>query len=1113
MASTKIPVELSSTPGIVDNSNATAITIDSNENVGVGVTSIPSWANLMTDGTVAVGGTLYMKTGNPIQALSNFPGAASDLIMQSGGGKIIIGDTSSHTTDLLQIETPASGGGHGIQIRRNDANNDQNIGHILFGNNTATDLVKISAKTDGDSNAGDSGALLFSTQVTSGNLTERMRINSLGDVGIGTTTPDEFTLGTTYRYLAVGGTDKTGIINIIDKTTQGSYLQFGTAAGVRRASIHALDGSHLAFNTNTNNSGTSIPEKMRITNDGKVGIGNNNPVQQLDVVGAIRVNSGADRKIDFLRTGGNHYSIEHDTSQIYFYNHATSEAPLLIQNDGDVIMSAGNVGIGTTSPSEKLEVAGNVKSAGLKFDVNTSMYAQDATLSYYSSTNAVYLNGAGANGWLRLNASGLANDRTAINLFGQNQGDIITFKTATNTVMQINSSGNVGIGTTTPQGKLDVDGDLRITRDIVSNTQYEMLSFGSDRSINDYGGLNKDYWRVGIITPGINTTGGSAAHGYGSLVFSGVTGNNSTYSNKMVIEHTGKVGIGTITPGHKLDVQHTITSGGSEAIANFGTSGSGNWANSAHQVVVGGPSVLSYTGIIVHSDSTAGNGQISFADGRGANDSWRGAVAYAHATDHMHFWTNANERMRIDSTGKVGINWTGSTARLGIIQNGSSTPGMNITDGSSSDFMVYAGYVSGTARIGPSTGHLAIQTQGSERMRIDSAGRVGIGVTSCAQNFVVGTTTNYDPPGLGSSNGNFSILKKDSNDAGDYGLLTGVSSDGNVWQQVQRTDGTATAYHLYLQPSGGNVAIGLQQNYVYVPNPGTSLTVAKHRSGTGNVTSYLTHLSLEAIGYAGSNYQLSCIDFNGGDTAGAHNGYGRIGCSSMNGANNQESASLEFYVKAPGFGLDGTTHAMKICGKVDTSSAGSGTSRNGVLFTYQGIAIDRTWADYPSLSIMNATPYSSNVSTQGELRIHGTNISSASYPGTSGSDFSVTTRSDGGYATGSDRRRKKNITTIENALSTVKQLTGKRFQTVNSTNEVQEHVSKNGYKLGFIAQEVEDIIPETVIYHEDEDDGTDNYNSAYAIDYSSVVALLVNAIKEQDTTIQDLKSRIETLEG
>ena len=288
--------------------------------------------------------------------------------------------------------------------------------------------------------------------------------------------------------------------------------------------------------------------------------------------------------------------------------------------------------------------------------------------------------------------------------------------------------------------------------------------------------------------------------------------------------------------------------------------------------------------------------------------------------------------------------------------------------------------------------------------------------------------------------------------------------------------------------------------------------VCKVRSGVGNVSDYLTHLAIEALGYAGNNYQLGCIDFNGGDTAGAHNPYARIGCSTMVGTNNQETGSLEFYVKAPSFGLSGTTHAMKITGKADTSSAGGGTTRNGVLFTYQGIAIDRSWSDYPGIAVMNATPYSSTASTQSELRIHGTNISSASYPSTSGSDFSVVTRSDGGYATGSDRRRKKNITTIDNALSTVKQLTGKRFQTVNSADEVQEHVSKNGYKFGFIAQEVEDIIPETVQYHADEDDGTDNYNTAYAMDYGSVVALLVNAIKEQDTTIVALEARIKALE-
>ena len=86
--------------------------------------------------------------------------------------------------------------------------------------------------------------------------------------------------------------------------------------------------------------------------------------------------------------------------------------------------SSGNLGIGTASPGEKLEVAGNVESEGLKLNVNTSMYTQDASLSYYSSTNAVYLNGAGNNGWLRLNASGTQNDGVAINLFGSAAGPV-----------------------------------------------------------------------------------------------------------------------------------------------------------------------------------------------------------------------------------------------------------------------------------------------------------------------------------------------------------------------------------------------------------------------------------------------------------------------------------------------------------------------------------------------------------------------------------------------------------------------------------------------------------------------------------------------------------------
>ena len=91
-------------------------------------------------------------------------------------GKVLIGDTASHTSDLLQIETPASGGGHGIQIRRNDSNNSQSVGRIMFGNNSDADLVSVAAVTYGEV---DSAYLNIST-ASSGTTTQRLRVDADG---------------------------------------------------------------------------------------------------------------------------------------------------------------------------------------------------------------------------------------------------------------------------------------------------------------------------------------------------------------------------------------------------------------------------------------------------------------------------------------------------------------------------------------------------------------------------------------------------------------------------------------------------------------------------------------------------------------------------------------------------------------------------------------------------------------------------------------------------------------------------------------------------------------------------------------------------------------------
>jgi len=191
-------------------------------------------------------------------------------------GKILIGDSASHTDDLLQIETPASGGGHGIQIRRNDSNTDQGVGSITFGNNTATDLASISAKTDG---ATDNGALLFNTSVSGGTNTERMRIDSSGNVGIGVT-PSTFLLpnGSTGALQLQSG----GLLSAYSGNTylsQNWYYNAGEkyiANG--SASRYAQTGAEHVWSSAGNNTsgagaGISWQERMRIDASGRVGIG------------------------------------------------------------------------------------------------------------------------------------------------------------------------------------------------------------------------------------------------------------------------------------------------------------------------------------------------------------------------------------------------------------------------------------------------------------------------------------------------------------------------------------------------------------------------------------------------------------------------------------------------------------------------------------------------------------------------------------------------------------------------------------------------------------------------------------------------------------------------
>jgi hypothetical protein len=102
----------------------------------------------------------------------------------------------------------------------------------------------------------------------------------------------------------------------------------------------------------------------------------------------------------------------------------------------------------------------------------------------------------------------------------------------------------------------------------------------------------------------------------------------------------------------------------------------------------------------------------------------------------------------------------------------------------------------------------------------------------------------------------------------------------------------------------------------------------------------------------------------------------------------------------------------------------------------------------------------------------------------------------------SDRRKKKNIVTIDNALDKVLQLRGVYYERKEDLVDERDDLYK-GRQLGMIAQEVQEIVPEVVSYAEELDE--------YALDYPKMVGLLVEAHKDQQEIINNQQEQIDEL--
>lgn len=355
------------------------------------------------------------------------------------------------------------------------------------------------------------GRLIFATSADgSATPTERMRIDSAGNVGIGTTAPDvplEFaaTTGEKIRLWDGGAGSRLGI------GLNAANFQFFTGAG----------GNNFSFNTGGDLQATGTNELMRIQANGNVGVGITTPTEKLFVggnIGTLRTSSDYN-VLALTNTGGVQLHLNANGNAQGNLRTVTNHPLSFSTNNIERVRidTAGNVGIGTTAPtSGKLQVAiapGNgTEGTSLALGTNDWGGGSAANIQFRQdmdqTNNAVAAIAAVTETG---NLSGQLQFRTSAS-FGT--GDL----TSSNTRMTIQGNGTVGIGTMSPTAKLHIDGDILLAATLprIASASYLTLQSGAGQAMTF-------------------NTGGATEH--------------------MRIDATGNVGIGTATPTRKLTTE------------------------------------------------------------------------------------------------------------------------------------------------------------------------------------------------------------------------------------------------------------------------------------------------------------------------------------------------------------------------------------------------------------------------------------------------------------------------------------------------------------------------------------------------------------------------------